>query len=64
MAASGLSWASDIPEGFANSALVPYDSTARMLYKNATVTHLSNKYCAHRDYLGLCSQPLESFIVE
>ncbi len=61
MAANGLSYV-DIPDGFVNTELVPYDLAAGTVYKNATVTHLSNKYCNNLAHEHDCLYTFENFV--
>ena len=62
MAANGLSWVPDIPDGFVNTELVPYDLAAGTVYMNTTVTHLSNKYCNLLAHENDCRYTFQNFI--
>ena len=44
-AATSMAFA-DVPPGFINTLVVPYDLASGAVLKSATVAHLSNKYCA------------------
>ena len=50
----------NIPFGFFNTLVVPYDLSAATVQKTATVAHLSNKYCKSSEY---CSGPFEGYLV-
>ena len=60
MAADGLSWA-EVPDGYLNAQVVPYNLSAGTVLKTATVAHLSNKYCNFRDK-SYCFNRFDDFI--
>jgi len=60
MAADGLAFV-DVPDGWLNTEVVPYDLTAGTVRKSATVAHLSNKYCNGKD-MAWCFIRFDKFI--
>ena len=60
MAADGLAFV-DVPDGWLNTEVVPYNLSAGTVPKSATVAHLSNKYCNGKD-MAWCFIGFNKFI--
>ena len=52
MAANAITFL-NVPDGFANAAVVPYDPQAQQLLPEAAVSHLGNRYCGHRAHVAV-----------